>query len=103
MKISDLGEIQGDMLLFGSIYSNLETLRALLIVAKQNNIPAENSICTGDIVAYYTDAEESVNAVRAFLYPVLAGNCEVQLSQDAQDCCCGFEEGTECSILSLGW
>jgi hypothetical protein len=54
------------MLLFGSIYSNLETLRALLIVAKQNNIPAENSICTGDIVAYCTDAEESVNAVRAF-------------------------------------
>jgi len=103
MKISDLGEIQGDMLLFGGIYSNLEALKALLLVAKQNNIPAKNCICTGDIVAYCADAEGSVNAVRAFSCPVLAGNCEVQLSEDAQDCGCGFEEGTECSILSRGW
>ncbi len=41
MKISDLGEIQCDMLLFGGIYSNQEALLALFIVVKQNNIPAE--------------------------------------------------------------
>ena len=103
MKISDLGEIQGDMLLFGGIYSNLAAFQALIGVAQRNDIPAENCICTGDIVAYCADAEAAVNAIRAFSCPVLAGNCEVQLAENAQDCGCGFDDDTECSILSRSW
>jgi len=103
MKICDLGEIQGDMLLFGGIYSNLAALDALLLVARENAIPAQNCICTGDIVAYCADAQASTNRLRHFACPVLAGNCEVQLAANASDCGCGFDEGSECSLLSRSW
>ena len=103
MRICDLGEIQGDMLLFGGIYSNLAALEAFLLVAEKNNIPAQNCICTGDIVAYCADAEQCANRLRSFDCPVIAGNCEVQLAQNAPDCGCGFDEGSECSLLSRGW
>lgn len=103
MKIRDLGEIQGEMLLFGGIYSNLAALDALLLVAQKNGVPAQNCICTGDIVAYCADAEASVDRIRAFGCPAIAGNCEVQLAQNAPDCGCGFDEGSECSLLSRRW
>lgn len=103
MKICDLGEIQGDMLLFGGIYSNLAALEALLLLAQQNGIPAENCICTGDIVAYCADAQACVNTIRHFGCPVLTGNCEVQLAADADDCGCGFDDGSACNILSRNW
>ncbi len=103
MEICDLGEIQGDMLLFGGVYSNLPALLAFRQIAKQYDIPAKNCICTGDIVAYCADAEDSVNHIREFGCPVLAGNCEVQLAANAQDCGCGFEHGSECNVLSRDW
>jgi predicted phosphodiesterase len=103
MKICNLGVIHGDMMLFGGIYSNLAALEALIEVAEQNNIRAENCICTGDIVAYCADAEKSVNLLRDFGCVVLAGNCEVQLASDEDDCGCGFDEGSECSLLSRAW
>jgi predicted phosphodiesterase len=103
MKIRDLGEIQGDMLLFGGVYSNLAALDALLWQANQYGIAPENCICTGDIVAYCADAAASVARIRQFGCPVLAGNCEVQLAVDADDCGCGFDEASECNILSRGW
>jgi len=31
------------------------------------------------------------------------GNCEESISKGSNDCGCGFEEGTECSILSNQW
>jgi len=103
MNICDLGEIQGDMLLFGGIYSNLAALNAFISIAQENSIPPQNCICTGDIVAYCADAAACVDLMRDFTCPVIAGNCEVQLANDAQDCGCGFSEGSECSILSDGW
>lgn len=103
MKIRDLGEIQGDMLLFGGVYSNSAALDALLAIAKQMGIVPENCICTGDVVAYCADAATSVDRIRAFGCPVLAGNCEVQLALDAKDCGCGFDAGSTCNILSRGW
>lgn len=103
MKIRDLGEIQGDMLLFGGVYSNLTALDALIAIVKQNGIAPENCICTGDIVAYCADAAASVERIHQFGCPVLAGNCEVQLALDADDCGCGFDEASECNILSRGW
>ncbi len=103
MKICDLGEIQGDMLLFGGIYSNLAALEAFLLFAKENAIPVQNCICMGDIVAYCADAEASTNRLRQFACPVLAGNCEVQLAANAVDCNCGFDEGSDCSLISRGW
>ncbi|MFK5998527.1 MAG: metallophosphoesterase family protein [Rhodobacterales bacterium] len=103
MRVCDLGEISGDMLLFGGVYSNLAALNALIEVAKDNGIAAQNCICTGDLVAYCADAEASVNAIRSFGCPVVAGNCELQLARDAQDCGCGFDAGSACSVLAVGW
>lgn len=40
MKIHDLGVIQGEMLLFGSVYSNFAALQALISVANEKGIPA---------------------------------------------------------------
>jgi hypothetical protein len=34
---------------------------------------------------------------------VVAGNCEEQLAASADDCACGFEEGSECERLAKGW
>ncbi|MEK6204857.1 MAG: diadenosine tetraphosphatase, partial [Amylibacter sp.] len=52
---------------------------------------------------YCADAEVSVNVVRAFSCPVLAYNCEVQLSQEHRIVVVGLKKGTECSIHSPGW
>ncbi len=103
MKIMDLGEIQGDMLLFGGVYSNLPALKALLDVAHENNISPQNVICSGDIVAYCAEPQACTDMLRAFGSPVLAGNCEIQLAANALDCGCGYDEGSECSLLSRGW
>ncbi|MBE9476965.1 MAG: metallophosphoesterase family protein, partial [Proteobacteria bacterium] len=103
MKICDLGEIQGDMLLFGGVYSNLAALNALIRVAQDSGIPAKNCICTGDVVAYCADAQACVDTIRDFNCPVLVGNCEAQLAMNAQDCGCGFDKGTTCSVLSRDW
>ena len=103
MKIQDLGEIHGDMLLFGGVYSNLHALEALLEVANSQNITFSNIICSGDIVAYCADAQACSNRMRDLGSAVLAGNCEIQLAANALDCGCGYDEGSECSILSRGW
>jgi len=103
MKIRDLGEIQGDMLLFGGVYSNLAALDAFILTAQEYGIPPQNCICTGDVVAYCADAAACVDRMRDFGCPIIAGNCEVQLANDAPDCGCGFSVGSECSLLSVGW
>lgn len=103
MRINDLGELSGDLLLFGGVYSNLHSLDALIEYAGQAGIPPENAICTGDIVAYCADAAGSVERIRNWGCPVLMGNCEAQLAADAPDCGCGYDEGSQCSLLSRGW
>ena len=103
MKIVDLGELSGQLLVFGGVYSNLQALQALVEEATKRNIPATNMICTGDIVAYCADAEACVELIKNTECPVLAGNCEQQLAESAKDCGCGFEAGTMCEHLSASW
>lgn len=103
MRVKDIGELHGKILLFGGIYSNLAAFDAVIAQAQSLGIPPRNMICTGDVVAYCADAQACVDRIRALDCPVLAGNCEVQLAQDEDDCGCGFDEGSECSILSRGW
>jgi predicted phosphodiesterase len=66
-------------------------------------IPASRCICTGDVVAYCAEPEETTSAVRDWGCHVVAGNCEEQLAAGAADCACGFEEGSECDRLAKGW
>lgn len=103
VKKIDLGVLSGDILVFGGVYSNLHALEALIEQAGRLGIPASNMICTGDVVAYCAYAQQSVERIRDLGCAVLAGNCEQQLAADADDCGCGFEEGSTCSLLSRTW
>lgn len=103
MRYRDLGTLEGPVLLFGGPYSNVQALIALRKEAEARHIPAARMICTGDVVAYCGAPARTVTQIRQLGCPVLAGNCEIQLGQGALDCGCGFEEGSACDLLSIGW
>jgi len=103
MKHRDLGTLQGDVMICGGPYSNLQATRAVFEQARLRGIAADHVICTGDVVAYCGAPAQTVAAVRASGCAVIAGNCEIQLAQNADDCGCGFEEGTTCDRLSMAW
>lgn len=103
MKHRDLGVLDGDVLLFGGPYGNVQATRAVFDWACNARITQDHMICTGDIVAYCGAPAASVAAVRTSGCAVIAGNCEVQLAQNADNCGCGFEEGTTCDRLSVAW
>lgn len=71
--------------------------------AERRAIPATNVICTGDVVAYAASPEATTRLIRDWGIHVVAGNCEEQLAEGAEDCGCGFEEGSVCDRLSRGW
>ena len=91
------------LLAFGGPYSNLQATEAMLAEARRRGIAPGNIICTGDVVAYAANPEETAQLIRGAGIHVVAGNCEVQLAQEAEDCGCGFEEGSACDRLSRGW
>lgn len=103
MYIHDLGKIEGRVLVFGGPYSNLEATRAMKAEAQKLNIPPSNIISSGDLVAYCGEPNETVDLIRDWNIPVVMGNCEESLASGADDCDCGFEEGSACSALSLKW
>lgn len=103
MIVQDLGELVGPVIVFGGPYSNLHALDALLDVAERMGVAPASLISTGDLVAYCADGEACVQRIRDLGIAVVAGNCERQLAQAADDCGCGFEEGSTCDALSAGW
>lgn len=103
MKLVELGDLAGEVLLFGGPYSNLEAMRALIAEAARRGIPASRAICTGDLAAYGADAAATVAAFRDWGAVLVAGNCERQLAEGAADCGCGFDAGSACDLLSRGW
>jgi predicted phosphodiesterase len=96
-------DLQTPLLVFGGPYSNLRALAALRARADELSIPPSQTICTGDVVAYCAEPEETTRAVRDWGCHVIAGNCEEQLAEASDNCACGFEEGTECAQLAKGW
>jgi predicted phosphodiesterase len=99
----DLAELQTPILVFGGPYSNVRALAALRARAEQLGIPPSRAICTGDVVAYCVEPEETSAEIRAWGCHVIAGNCEEQLAAGSADCACGFEEGSACDRLAKGW
>lgn len=95
--------MDGPVLVFGGCYSNLEATRAVLRIASERRIPPRRIICTGDVVAYGADARATVRLIRRSHIHVVMGNCEESLGIDAEDCGCGFEEGSACDRLSAAW
>ena len=102
-RISDLGNIQAPLLIFGGCYSNLQATQALQTWANKNNFSPEQCICTGDIVAYCADPYETVELIRNWGVNCIQGNVEQSLATMADDCGCGFEQGSVCDTLSRGW
>ena len=103
MRIRELGHLDHPVMLFGGPYSNVQATQALVAEADRRGIPGAHQICTGDVVAYCGKPNETVDLIRANESVVVAGNCEKQLAMSAADCGCGFDEGSTCEILSVGW
>jgi len=102
-NVRDLGSLQGPVLLFGGPYSNLLATQAMRKAASSLNIPDANVICTGDVVAYAGEPFETTNAIMDWGVPTVMGNCEESFGGEADDCGCGFEEGTACDVMSRQW
>lgn len=99
----DLGELELPILVFGGPYSNLAAVEAMRSKAEDLDIPPQRIICTGDLVAYCAEPRQTVNLIRNWGIHVVMGNCEESLADDADDCGCGFEPGSSCSVLSVQW
>lgn len=99
----NLGELTGPVLVFGGPYSNLQATLAIKDEASLRGIAPDHCICTGDVVAYCADPLGTVKLIRDWGAPVVMGNCEQSLAAGAQDCGCGFEQGSACDILSKQW
>jgi predicted phosphodiesterase len=91
------------VLVFGGPYSNLRALTALRARAAVLGIDAAHTICTGDVVGYCAEPEETVAAVRAWGCHAVAGNCEEQLALGSDHCGCGFAEDSACNDLAKSW
>ena len=95
--------MDGPTLVFGGTYSNLEATQAVLAEARRRGIPPARILCTGDIVAYCADAAATLDAVRAAGIHAIMGNCEESLASNAEDCACGYAEGSACDRLAAEW
>lgn len=102
-KIENLGHISGKVLLFGGVYSNLQALEALKQVAESENITAQNCICTGDIVGYCAQPEETIQLFKLWQAKSIAGNVEIQLKEGSNNCGCDFRAGSRCDNFSKQW
>lgn len=100
---TQLGELDGTLLVFGGPYSNLAATQAMLQQADSLGIDARHTICTGDVVAYGAEAEQTSQLIIDSGIHVVLGNCEESLANDADDCGCGFDSGMTCSVLSQKW
>lgn len=103
MDVHDLGTLEGTVVLYGGPYSNLQASLALLSYCADHHIPASHRICTGDIVAYGGEPKATWSLMRTTGGAIVAGNCERNLAEDAEDCGCGFGEDTTCDLLSRAW
>lgn len=102
-KIEHIAKLRGKVLLFGGVYSNLQALEKLKSLAEAEGIPPENCICTGDIVGYCAQPEETVQLFKMWKAKSIAGNVELQLTEGAEDCGCDFKAGGRCDGFSQMW
>lgn len=102
-RVLNLGRIEKPLLVFGGSYSNLAATRTLLSQAESLKIPADHIICTGDIVAYCAEPEQTSQLLRDAAIHIVQGNCEESLAEGSENCGCGFEPGMACSTLSEQW
>lgn len=101
--MSDLGNILDKLLIFGGPYSNLAATVAMQRRARELGIGADRVICTGDLVAYCAEPDQTLELIRDWGIHVVMGNCEESLAFSEPDCGCGFEVDSSCSTLAITW
>jgi uncharacterized radical SAM superfamily Fe-S cluster-containing enzyme len=101
--MSRLLSIEGPLLVFGGVYSNLHALRALFAEAERRGLGPANMLCTGDIAAYCADARPCLDLIRDSGMACIAGNCEEQFALAAADCGCGYAPGSACDTMAVQW
>ncbi len=99
----NIGKLTGPLLLFGGVYSNFQSLEKIMEIAQERNIPFHNIICTGDVVAYCAQPEETVQAIKKWNIHSITGNVEIQLREGLEDCGCDFKSGSRCDLFSRQW
>ncbi len=99
----DIGKLNDQLLVFGGVYSNLQSLQKMKQIADQHNISRNQIICTGDVVGYCAQPEQCVQFVKDWGIHCIAGNVEIQLREGGEDCGCNFDEGSRCNIFSNQW
>jgi predicted phosphodiesterase len=102
-SIKDIGLLKGKVLVFGGVYSNLQALEAIKKLAFADEILLKNIICTGDIVAYCAQPKECIELIKNWGIHCIAGNVELNLVNDVDDCGCNFEDGSRCDTFSRQW
>lgn len=93
----------GRVLIFGGTYGNLQAVQRLFDVADDLGLAPDHMICSGDTVAYCAQPQECVDLLRDRGVFSIMGNCEESLGGDADDCGCGFADGSLCDRLSRQW
>lgn len=99
----ELGSFAAPVLVFGGPYSNLRATQAMRAEAVRLGIPADHVICTGDVVAYAAEPAATTDVIMDWGITTVMGNCEESFGWAADDCGCGFEEGTDCDLMSRRW
>lgn len=102
-KIKHSGSLAGPVLLFGGVYSNLESLSTLKQIADRLGVLPDNIICTGDIPGYCADPEACLKLIRKWGIQSIAGNVEIQLRDGLEDCGCDFEADSRCDLFAKAW
>ncbi len=101
VRVVDIGPLDGPVALFGGAYSNVQATQAFFDAVA--DIPRSNRIFTGDLVAYCANPARTAELVLDRSGLCIAGNCDRQIADGADDCGCGFEEGSACDLASKGW
>ncbi len=101
--IKNLGKLKGKLLMFGGVYGNLQALKKLKKWADENNYCNENIFCTGDILGYCAQPAESIKLLQQWDINIIAGNVELQIRNDEDDCGCDFNSGGRCDLFSRTW
>lgn len=99
----DLGILKGKLLFFGGVYSNLQALEALRLWASENSFASHQIFCTGDIGGYCANPMECFDLIRNWQINTIAGNVELQLKDNKDDCGCEFSPDGRCDLFSKTW
>lgn len=99
----DLGALEGKLLFFGGVYSNLQALEALQTWALDHDYKPDRIFCTGDIGGYCANPTECFDHIKNWKIHSIAGNVELQLANNEEDCGCDFTLHGRCDLFSKTW